>query len=465
MPGHRITALGATLVLTVSLVAPTAGQSAGEDGGFEAVLAAARDETQVALDAANLASEEGATDMSPEQWAMGPLAGHLPTSVAELRAYAETLGSLDPPAAYRDDVAAHVQGLRSTADALAVAAEAGSAGDVVAVQAGYAAAEDLLADLASQVSPEYFDLAFVSPVRQRFAAFKSLTPEDQAYLDGIRAARRAFQARVDGAFQDVGPFESYASPGALMQAFYEAGAGEALPATEAEIRALTPSERFADEHAWLLLHAAEDSRLDRLIGEAARAGDAVTFWSIDNRLRANHELGEAGRIYPELDPAFGEAYEPGSPLAATLDTATPVGRDAYGLELFDVLRNYAWTDASAIAAGTFSLPATPLSMQLEVLAINADMIEDAWSDFESRMTALEAPFEFAADHARILGYVEEQGALLGDLLEAGRTGDPGAVFPVLEDMRQSFCSASTDLSDGIAPATSVYFDETLPLCR
>ena len=40
-----------------------------------------------------------------------------------------------------------------------------------------------------------------------------------------------------------------------------------------------------------------------------------------------------------------------------------------------------------------------------------------------------------------------------------------AIFPTLESMRESYCTAAEALSDEIAPATSVYFDATFDICR
>ena len=453
------------IALAISLLAPVAAHAQDDVSQFDAVVSEARDTAQTAVDAANIASEEGGSTMTPEQQVMGPLAEHLPIIVSELRSYADFLAALEVPGARADDVAAHVAALGDVAGLLDEAATAASTADLPAVGDGYKAMEDILVELAGTITPEYFDLAFISPVRERYESFKSLTPEDRAYLEGVEAAQDEFIRRNQEAGRKVFDGTIYVSPADMMRAFYEAGAGEAFPAVEAELLLLSPTERFVDEHEWRLREAADDSRLDRLIGEAARDGDAISFMAMNNQLALNPELGESGRVYPELDPAFGRAMTGGGALSASLDRSTPIGRDPYGAALFDILRGYAYADASMFAADTFDFPGTTTDLQMEAVARNADMFEAAWADVEDRIDTLSPPSGFAADHQVILDYLDEHGTAFRSLLAAAGAGDEGAIQPALESMRTGYCSAAASLSDEIAPATTVYFDATFDICR
>ena len=451
--------------LATSLLAPVAAHAQDDVSQFDALVTEARDTAQATVDAANIASEEGVSTMTPEQQVMGPLAEHLPVIVSELRTYADFLAALEVPADRADDVTTHVAALADLAGVLGEAAASASTGDLEAVGEGYEAMEDILVELAGTITPEYFDVAFISPVRERFESFTALTPEDRTYLEGVEAAQNEFNRRNEEAGRKVFDGTIYVSPADMMRAFYEAGAGKAFPVVEAALLQLSPTERFVDEHEWRLREAADDSRLDRLIGEAARDGDAVSFMAINDQLGLNPELGESGRVYPELDPAFGRAMTGGGPLSASLDTSTPIGRDPYGAALFDILRGYSYADASGSAAGTFSFPGMTTDLQMEAVARNAVMFEAAWADVAYRIDAITPPSGFAADHQVILDYLDAHGTAFRSLLAASVAGDGDAIQPSLESMRTAYCSAAASLSDEIAPATTVYFDATFDICR
>ncbi len=464
-PSARVKRIVVSIVLVRvggSLVIPAATHA--QDSDFEAALTEARDVAQAVIDVANIASEEGESTMTTEQQLMGPLAENVPLIAAELAAYAGLLESLDAPTELEGDIAAQVAVLREVADTLDAVAASAAVGDDRAVTAGYEAVADVLARLAADLSPEYFDLAFVSPIRNRFDSFRGLTEEDLAYLDGTRDARMEFGRRNADAFRAIRG--TYPSPEAMMRALYEAGAGEAVPAVEAKVLALSPTERFADEHVWWLALLTEQARLDRLIGEAARDGDPIEFMVINNRLGlAATRAGDAARVYPELDPAFGSAMNPGSSISKSLDPAAPIGRDAYGTALFEALRVYAFSDPSGNAAATFGFPGVTVEMQMAAVAEMAEEFEGAWAAFEDAIRTLEPSQPYAADHERILAYLDAHGVQFRDLLAASTNGDGGAVRVALDGMRESYCSASAEFSDAITPATAVYFDATSDICR
>lgn len=466
MPAPRVRALRplvAVMLIAVVLIAAALPAAAlAQDGDFEASVAEARAATQAVLDEANLASEEGLTSMSVEQHLMGPVAEHVPRLAAELRAYAETLASLDAPADRAADVEAHVAALREVAAAYDGIATAAARGDDATVTDGYEAVGETLARLAASLDPAYFDLAFVSPFRDSFDSFKGATEEELAYLDGVRDAMMEFQRRNADAFRAIGG--TYPSPEAMMRALHEAGAGEAFAAVEAKAQALTPPERFADEHAWWLENLAESARLDGLIGEAARDGDPAEFMAINNRL-ANVSDRIDNPVYPELDPAFGTAAAPFSPLGARLDPASAIGRDPYGVALFDLLRDHAWTDPVINAVVTFDFPGVTLPLQMEALARTADELEANWAAFETAIAELEPSEPFAEDHARILAFVDEHGVQFRELLAAAKAGDDGAIQPARQALRLSYCEAAASLSDAIGPAASVWLDPTFDICR
>ena len=457
----RVSLLFTSLALTAALLAPGAvlAQDATEDAtaDFRTAVTEARDAAQAAIDRAIEAIEAGGAFVAAEAALMGPVAENLPLMAEQVAGYADRLEAFDVPETFAGDVALHVETLREIAANLEKAAAAAEvADDAVVTESGDLNAE-ALARLAAGLSPGYAEMAFVSvfPDVEFVALFGGSTEEELAYLSGVADARDEFGARN----ADFGRAlrGSYSSPEDLLRALYEAGAGTAFAAVEEKALTLEPPVRFQDEHVWWLSRAAELSRLDGLIGEAARGGDVVGF------LANNIRLGLVAGPYPDLDPAFGSAVQPGSSLGVRLDPAAPISRTAYGVALFDALR--AAVSHPLDVASAFDMPGAQLETSMQAVSETGDELLAALADLRLAVEGLTAPDEYTADQQLILEFLDTEGSTLEELIAASTAGDGDSIFASLEARRVNYCSTAASLSDAVGPAADVYFDTGPDICR
>jgi hypothetical protein len=440
------------------VVAPAHAQDeAGTDeAAFEATVAAERDAAQARSDDVIRAIQEGCEALSSEACNLQFVASQLPLLAQEAAGFADLLDSLDAPEGYAEDVATHVAGLRELASIrseIAVAAEANDEPRAAQLGAQEAA---VLAGLASELSPEYARFAFLSMfgADDYVGSYGDSTAEELEYFDGLRLAGGAAVPQFDCFNQALSV--TYGDTTTLLGALYDCGAGTALPAIESETRLLTPPARFVDAHEWLLAERSEASRLDLLIGEAARDGDVLAF------LGNNVRLGLLYRPYAGLDAAFYSAAI-GAPLA-NLDPTDELARSDYGRGLFAALRDYEKSDPLFSGLGA-DFPQVPRAVVLEALTELGPELRALEQDLRSAVEGLDPPAALADDHALIVGFLEARRDRVEELLGAAAAGADDVLFSIGAAADADYCAIAETLSDTIEPISSVYFDADAFACR
>jgi hypothetical protein len=431
-------------------------ESGPDTAAFEATVTAARDAAQARSDDAVRAIQDGCAGLATESCNVQFVAAQLPVLANEANTFADFLASVDVPDAYVDDVATHIVALREIAVAReGIAAAAAAADDPLAVELSDQEA-NVLAALAADLSPEYARFAFLSAfgADDYVGTFSSSTAAELEYLAGLRRAGSAAAPQFDCFGQALSVV--YGNTETLLQALYDCGAGSALPAIEAETRLLTPPQRYADEHEWLLLERSEASRLDGLIGEAARDGDVISF------LADNVRLGLLYRPYPGLDAAFLSAAI-GAP-AVTLDPTDELARSDYGRGLFAALRDYDKSNPLFSALGV-DFPQVPGAVALEALTELAPELLALEVELRGAVEALDPPPQVIADHALMLGFLELRRGRLEELLDAAEAGDEPVLFSIGPAADADYCAVAGALSETIRPVSRVYFDADHPDCR
>lgn len=424
---------------------------------FETAVRAARDEAQRMIDEANRELELAGQGLGMEAFLMGPLAENLGEMVTVLNEYVEQLRELEVPAEYREDVSRQVARLDELIDLTEEEQTAAAAGDDARASELVEQRAELLALLASDLSPEYAELAFVTPIEGEFVSlFGELSEQELAYLDGVRAAENQFARRN----ADFGRAlrGQYASPEALLKALYDAGAGEAFAAVRDVALTLEPPPSFERDHERWLSQLDELVRTDELIGKAARDGDMSGFLANNVRL-ALVGLPDAA----DVTPSFAAALQPGSPLAAELDPQTPVAQTAYGHDLFGALKEFAMVDPSDALIPLFELPAPDETKAASIRETGEELI--AVSEEErSSMVGLEPPEEYETDHETIIGYLDDFLAQIEALVAAARADDFASARVEWDRITDIYCTATASLSESILPAADIYFDPNDPDC-
>jgi len=284
--------------------------------------------------------------------------------------------------------------------------------------------------------------------------FGGATAEELEYFGALRRAQGAAQSQFGCFGQAIN--EAYGTTDALLGALYDCGAGTALAAIEAATLDLTPPERFADAHTWLLAGRGEGSRLDGLIGEAAREGDIMAF------LTNNVRLGWVLRPYPGLDAAFLSAAMGNPPVR--LDPTDALARSDYGRGLFAALIEY--RDLNPLFAGlAVQFPQVPPDVALEAVTQLAPELRELEAELRGAIEALEPPAEVTSDHALMLEFFEGRRGRLEELIGAADAGDVDVLFTIGEAADAENCAVADGLSDAIAPIAIPYFDSDSPDCR
>jgi len=229
---------------------------------------------------------------------------------------------------------------------------------------------------------------------------------------------------------------TYLSTEALLNALYDAGAGQAMAAVQQVALTIEPPARFESEHELWLALLEEMVRLDVLIGEAARDGDIIAF-ELNNHLLGLAQTDAASGFSPEFAATIGTPpgrLDPESALAAT----------PYGPELDAVVRSS--------MTGTYAFLSTSQEAVLETIPLIAPEFRARIEDSRASVEALTPPEEYTSDHAAVLEYFD---ALLAhqDAIDAALdAGDVGVLMTLIaseatEDIR---CATAANLSDEVA---------------
>ena len=234
---------------------------------------------------------------------------------------------------------------------------------------------------------------------------------------------------------------------ALLNALYEAGAGEAWAAVQDVAVTIEPPPRFEGDHERWLVLLEELVRIDRLIGEAARDRDIVAFEV------GNHLLGLAGGdASVDFSPEFATTIRFAPP--PTLDAESAIAATSYGQELFEALRTFSLSPEGAYVF----FETTPDEAVLETIPQVAPEFIARIERSRASVDALSPPEEYAADHARILEYFGELLANQEGILAAAQSGDIGAVRTGIAPDATSdlYCAAAAELSDDLLPAAAYF---------
>ena len=148
-------------------------------------------------------------------------------------AYAAELEALDAPERFRADHARHIAGMAEMVtnfDQLIAATEARDSEEADALERSRQSIER---NLEAELSPDY--VALLSFLQDDGVSFTDATAEETEYFDAVAAAGEEF-AKRNSAF-GAALQRSYTSTEALLNALYDAGAGEAVAAVQEVDRA------------------------------------------------------------------------------------------------------------------------------------------------------------------------------------------------------------------------------------
>jgi hypothetical protein len=401
-----------------------AAESAPSD--FEAAMLAASDRVEQAFEEIEPASDEG---IRP-----GVFGENAPAMSAALTAYAVELEGLDPPEEFREELARVVSALEDNVTLFAAVAAADAARDSEELDSLLRELEALDRNVRAGLSPEFAALVYLDdgPVPDLFVG---LSPEDSDYFDSVDAAGNEFAKRSSAFGAAING--TYVSTEALLNALYDAGAGEAWEAVQQVALTIEPPARFESEHELWLALLEELVRLDVLIGEGARDGDIIAF-ELNNHLLGLALTDAASGFSPEFATTIGAApgrLDPESALAAT----------PYGPELDAVVR-------SSIAGTYFFFDTTPQEAVLETIPLIAPEFRARIEDSRASVEALTPPVEYASDHAAVLEHFDALLAHQDAIGAALDAGDVGALTTLIapeatEDIR---CATAANLSDEVA---------------
>jgi hypothetical protein len=289
-------------------------------------------------------------------------------------------------------------------------------------------------------------------------AAPELTQEDRTYRDQVRVAFRG--SDVNFQMFEAALARSFSSPGAILSALVEAGAGTTFDPVLERLEELEPTERFAADHEIFVQSVRAMVAADQGIGAAAADDDIVSF-ELGNvelflaQIAMRFELSaEACRFVSDLN----EFCEP--------DRELPGGE--YGAELHEVMRTFAAEFNPRVGVlnegpgGVFlALTFVPLYTAEEVAdlygAVEAEIMA-ALADAMSAVDNLEPPDEFKADHELLLTWLEETSGISGALFQATGEDDRNERGSLQEQGRIAFCAVIADLSLQAFPLVSVVFE-------
>lgn len=449
------------LSTALTFVGPVHGQDAPSDAAdeFLVTLTEARDAALARMEVAQTANERACIGLAGEACLQQFGPDGISSTSSEFESFIEILEVSTPPDIYADDVSAQILALRAAIETMADAREGAVAGDSTVLGDAFSASFSIFSDLAASLGPEYAQAAFIhdfGPQVDFLTGARDLTEEERAYLAAVRQASRAAASNFDCFGRKIE--QAYGSPESLLAALSECGVGEPLAKIEAALRAIEPTGRFADEHAWWLAAMAEAVRYDKRIAEAVLEGDVTSY------LVHNQRMSLAQRPVPGLDPIF---VKDGLQLSTIpLDPTEPLARTIYGRELHAALTAYQVLDPTSVFAATLDHPQVPRETALAAIAELAPEVLAMDAALFSAFERLVPPPELADDQARIRGFLTEaHTGSLESMLEAAANDDVAATFVIQDEAIAAFCETTAALSDAIRPAAAPFFDpRNSPFC-
>ena len=209
-----------------------------------------------------------------------------------------------------------------------------------------------------------------------------------------------------------------------------------------------PSTSFA-ERGFGVTYYEEAVRIDRLIGAAAREGDATAFLILNDALRQSSELA----IF-EVRPAVCAMLFPQPDCAAAVDV--PEGE--YERDLRFAMRDLLVGFGRRGPYDAFGLlPAGSDDVIVEATATLAPESIEPIEQARALIAALDSPPELQADHAVILAYLDELLVQQPAIVVAAQAEDAAAIRAGIEANEAAICAASLALSQAAHPAVGFFF--------
>ena len=279
--------------------------------------------------------------------------------------------------------------------------------------------------------------------------FGGLTDEESAYLDILNEGWQEFARRNAVFGQTIN--QQFADETALLKALGDAGAGTAFEAVRTIVEKAVPPPRFEAGHVLLMNHLDELVRIDRIIGQAARDGDALQF------LTSNFELGGSEASVQALlgvPPQIAEVVFAGSAFAfAAPDPSVLDG--GYREQLYGLLREFrarfpqTGNDYTAFNITGENLDKIVSQVGPGVIAT----VENA----RSAIAKLTPPPELSSDHELIVQYFDDVLTSQNGIAIAAAAGDRNGVRLAADGTRSALCDTRARLSDEIEPVVFVQF--------
>lgn len=355
------------------------------------------------------------------------------------------VGALDAPPEYEVDQERFIEAQRAAISIYERMVSAADADDIVQIEALFIELTASNRAMVNALSPEFLQLVAVDDETALFVSLNSrLSSEEAAYVDALQDGVNEFVVRA-GAFRRAAQ-ATYPNAERLMVALGEAGAGEAMAAAYAVIGEIEPPESLVADHALVIAFYEEAVRIDRLIGEAARSGDAATFLILDAELQRNAEL-----VAFDVRSAVCNVLVNPNLCAGAVDV--PDGeyeRDLRFAMRELLVRSADWNSFRLLPAGSDDT-IVAAAAQLAPLAI--EPLEEA----QAIVLALVPPSELEADHAVVLSFLEEMLAQQEAILAAALNDDADGVRAGIAATETATCEASSGLSEAARPAVGFMF--------
>lgn len=272
--------------------------------------------------------------------------------------------------------------------------------------------------------------------------FGGLTDEESAYLDTLLLGFEEFGKRVAVFGQALS--SQFADERAMLKALADAGAGTAF-------EAVTPPARFEAAHELLLEYLEGIVRIDRVIGQAARDGDAVLF-GVSNLELATTETSVQAVL--NLPPQIREIALGGAEFAFR-QPEPEVLDGGYREAVYSLLREFR---PRFLQSGpdylAFNFRATHMA---EIVSQVSPGFIALLEEARSNVAALSPPDELRDDHQRLIEYFDDTLAAQRAISTAAAAEDLAGVRAGIDLTVESFCETAKDLSDTIKPVVSVQF--------
>lgn len=426
---------------------------------FASIVDAARAHTQARIDAVWATFEAATLDTGREAALRGPTVEALGEVSAALSQYADELDGLDVPERFEAERDRHTAEIRRAVGLMNFARAAASTGDEAHFIEVQDEADAIFVALASELSAEYADAAFVSPVDSGYSfttAFGDLVAAELAYLEGVNAALREFDRRNATFGRVIG--RAYTSEEALLTALYEAGAGDAFAAVRSVAETLVPPPALEDSHTRWLGQLEEQVALDEAIGRAARDGDAAAF------VAANLKLGlttvdDAATLHPAF---FGIAIARRVSLGGGLEKRLGEAIGPYEAGLFDALLELTLKDPVGTLFPAFEVPASESTLARGVGLAGPDLVA-ALESIRATVNSLDPPADQATTHATVVQHLDDLQTILGRVLAAAAEGSLATMRVELSAATGAYCDARAALA-GTESVTDIYFEARPGLC-